>query len=192
MADLIPLIHLVVDEGINLFDFARVVPTSGKPTLADELLSPEEFRYVLETTDQEYTGFTDQGVKTKFGRKDPLWALYFWEQGRLILDSITPDLIYTGCSIGNNSVTMLPDGTLLACRRLPIQIGNIKQGGLRTVFIESETLNKLRNHKLTRCDNCRLLPFCRGCRAIAYGITSLYGQADPQCWSQVINERRKT
>ena len=40
------------------------------------------------------------------------------------------------------------------------------------------TLNNLKG----KCHGCENLPFCGGCRAIAYATTGDYMEEDPQCW----------
>jgi len=88
------------------------------------------------------------------------------------------------CSAGNNALTIMPDGTVYPCRRLPIPIGNVLKDGLHKIWYGSDVLWTLRNPENLKgkCHNCELLPQCRGCRAVAYFLTGDYMEADPQCW----------
>jgi radical SAM protein with 4Fe4S-binding SPASM domain len=74
------------------------------------------------------------------------------------------------CSAGNNALTIMPDGTLYPCRRLPIPIGNILTDGLFSIWYDSDILWRIRNpdNLQGKCRDCDLLAVCRGCRAMAY------------------------
>ena len=39
--------------------------------------------------------------------------------------------------------------------------------------------------RMEKCGKCELLPFCRGCMAVAYGATGDFLSGDPQCWKVV-------
>lgn len=51
------------------------------------------------------------------------------------------------CPVGFSTVTLLPDGTVLPCRRLPIKIGDIKKESLFKIWYTSEILWKLRKRE---------------------------------------------
>lgn len=88
------------------------------------------------------------------------------------------------CSAGNNALTIMPDGTVYPCRRLPIPMGNVLTDGLYKIWYESDLLWTLRNPENLKgkCHNCELLAQCRGCRAMAYFVTGDFMAEDPQCW----------
>lgn len=88
------------------------------------------------------------------------------------------------CSAGNNALSIMPDGTVYPCRRLPIPIGNVLTDGLYKIWYGSDVLWTLRNPENLKgkCRGCDLLHQCRGCRAIAYFLTGDYMGEDPQCW----------
>lgn len=88
-----------------------------------------------------------------------------------------------GCTIGLNSLTVLPNGDVLPCRRLPITIGNIKRESLFTIWYGSDLLWDIRNRKnITGCNKCQYLESCGGCRALAYAFSGDYLKKDPTCW----------
>jgi len=88
------------------------------------------------------------------------------------------------CSVGNNALTIMHDGTIYPCRRLPIPIGNALTDSFYKVWYTSEVLWNIRNTKNIKgkCSGCDFIPICRGCRAIAYALTGDYLAEDPQCW----------
>jgi radical SAM protein with 4Fe4S-binding SPASM domain len=88
------------------------------------------------------------------------------------------------CSAGTNALTIMHDGTILPCRRLPIPIGNALTDSFYKVWYTSKTLWDIRNPENIKgkCSGCDLLAACRGCRALAYTVTGDYLAEDPQCW----------
>ncbi|MCX6720131.1 MAG: SPASM domain-containing protein, partial [Candidatus Staskawiczbacteria bacterium] len=118
---------------------------------------------------------------TKFGKKDPLWALLDWELG--IFKPAETKLIAGGCNIGGLLICILHDGLVLGCRRVPFPIGKVPEQKLIEIFIQSEKLNEMRQIRgMQKCRECSLLNYCRGCRAVAYGYCGDFFASDPQCW----------
>jgi radical SAM protein with 4Fe4S-binding SPASM domain len=89
------------------------------------------------------------------------------------------------CSlICSELMTIMPNGDAVACRRLPIEVGNVLKQSLLEIWYSSDILNRLRN-----LNNAH--PFCRACDSfgICYGgakcaAHARYGKLfvpDPQC-----------
>ncbi|HYA31436.1 MAG TPA: SPASM domain-containing protein [Thermodesulfovibrionales bacterium] len=101
-----------------------------------------------------------------------------------------------GCAAGVSGFTILPDGTMLPCGRLPVQIGNVRKDSLREVWATSRVLVALRDkgRYKGKCGRCRRWADCRGCRAIAYAVSRANGRndmlaEDPQCFIDETDER---
>lgn len=185
--DLIKVIRLVAEQGVSLFDFARLVPVGSGAMLRDQMMEPYEHRELLLNVLEEYKRLEEDGYQTYFGRKDHLWNLLYEELGlfQYPVDE-NKDLIYGGCSIGNNILSVLADGTIYACRRLPIKIGKVPEQSIRDIFFNSPELNKMRKiENMEKCGQCELLRFCRGCPAVSFGVNGSYFAPDPQCWKKV-------
>lgn len=180
--DLVDVINLVADK-CSIFDFARLVPVGHGEDLKDQMFSPLEYRELLLWVLEEYKKLADSGCRTHYGRKDHLWLLLYQELGLLKPLPEDKELIYGGCSIGMSGLSILADGTVYACRRLPLEIGRVPEQKIRDIFIESETLNDMREYdKIENCGTCELKQFCRGCRAVPYAVNGDYAGKDPQCW----------
>ena len=87
------------------------------------------------------------------------------------------------CNLGGSTMALMPDGTVLPCRRLPLPLGNV----LRTPF--ADLLERLRSHapealrpRLSglRCRGCGVED-CMGCRALALAVAGDLLADDPQC-----------
>lgn len=180
MDQLINVIHIVVNNNVNRFDFARIVPIGNAKKMDSDSIKPEEYRSLLCQVDNVYKKYRETHSKTFFGRKENLWKLFFLEAGHHYTFS---NSIVCGCGIGYNSISVLPNGTVLGCRRLPIEIGDFTKNSFREIFLNSQILNTLRGtENIQKCNMCPLLNYCRGCRAIAYGTSGNYFSLDPQCW----------
>ena len=97
-----------------------------------------------------------------------------------------------GCAAAVSGITLMADGTVTPCRRLPIPIGNVLTDSLREIWATSEVLQRLRNRDLYKgkCGGCERWSSCRGCRAIAYAHSLCLGAGDyladdPQCFIQI-------
>lgn len=184
--ELIPVINLVSQEKVSSFDFARLVPIGMGKDLGENIIRPEEYRELLVRVLEEYKRLRKEGSQTFFGRKDNLWKLLYQELG---LSSFTPredNLIVTGCQMGIAGLTVVADGTVYVCRRLPIVTGKVPDQKIKEIFIESKEINEVREvGKMKKCSKCNLLTFCRGCPAVAYGFTGDYLSPDPQCWKRI-------
>ncbi|MFB6089066.1 MAG: SPASM domain-containing protein, partial [Candidatus Aenigmatarchaeota archaeon] len=159
------------------FDFARFIPIENVENNREDILNKNEYRKFL------YDIFNkNMTSQIEVGTKEPLWSIILENVG-LIKTNDNKDKIYGGCSVGLNLLTVLPDGTCYPCRRLPIEIGQLPEESIRDVFIESEKLNELREFEsIEKCGQCDLLPYCRGCRAMAYTVNGSYFNEDPNCW----------
>jgi len=168
--DIPALIEVLNDEGVDTFAMERLIPEGRGQLLRDQLLSPEELRELYESVYK--MSLQKNGTRILMYR--PLFTL------------VAPDDSNVGalCSVGNNALTIMPDGTVYPCRRLPIPIGNVLTDGLFAIWYDSEVLWKIRNPRNIegKCQDCELLANCRGCRAMAYFCSGDYMAEDPQCW----------
>ncbi|MFX0197167.1 MAG: radical SAM protein [Candidatus Hodarchaeota archaeon] len=164
------LIERLGKEGVLTLALERLIPEGSGASLSDQILSGEELRELYESV--YVIACNSSPVRLLLHR--PLFAL------------VAPDDPTVGalCSAGNNALTIMPDGTVYPCRRLPIPIGNVPKDGFFKIWYGSDVLWRLRNPENLggKCRDCDLLAQCRGCRAIAYCITGDYMAEDPQCW----------
>ena len=176
------IIDEVVRAGANVYAFARYCPTSGEK---DTGMTPREYRHLLEVCDARFKAWEAAGYDTYFHRKDHLWTLYQYETGEFTLpENARPGMIYGGCNCGNCHMTILPNGDVYACRRVQnSRVGNVFEDRLADLWIaEMETYREYGQFK--KCARCELLPWCRGCPAVASGARGDFYDPDPQCWKE--------
>ncbi|MEW6487998.1 MAG: radical SAM protein [Thermodesulfobacteriota bacterium] len=172
------LVAIARAAGVPRIGFSRLVPYGRGAELAGELLPASRVREVYEhLRSLEVPGLA-------IGTGDPLAT-------QLDLDGTDGAgcTAVGGCAAGVSGITILPDGTLHPCRRLPIPIGNLRTDDLREVWATSPVLAALRDkgRYSGRCGACARWAACRGCRAVAYAVTLARGCGnyladDPQCF----------
>ena len=177
--EVLPLAQLVAARGVQRLGFARIVPAGRGCELREAALSAEE-------TGRLYREIAAAAVPgLEFVTGDPVASCVLWPPG------IDPGLAVPagGCAAGLAGITVLEDGTLLPCRRLPVPIGNVRRDSIREVWATSPVLARLRRREeyRGRCGACPRWAACRGCRAIAWASSAASGAADlcaddPQCF----------
>jgi len=122
--DIPALIEVLNGEGVDTFAMERLIPEGRGESLRDQLLSPEELRKLYESV-----------YEIALQKRGTRILMY-----RPVFNLIAPDDSSVGalCSVGNNALTVMPDGTVYPCRRLPIPIGNILTDGLFAIWYDSE------------------------------------------------------
>lgn len=172
------LAALAESVGAERLGFSRLVPCGRGEDLFESVIPKEQLREVY----REILSLRSDKVSVATG--DPLVSQMTTESdGR---DDCIP---IGGCAAGVSGITILSDGTLTPCRRLPIPIGNILRDSLRKVWALSPVLEALRTKAAYsgKCSKCPRWSRCRGCRAIAYACSLCRGAGDllcedPQCF----------
>jgi radical SAM protein with 4Fe4S-binding SPASM domain len=173
------MIPLAQSLGARRLGFSRLIPAGQGALLSSHLLKPDQVRELY----QEIHSLSPQGLELVSG--DPLYRQLESGPPQEDLGS-TP---HGGCAAGVSGLTLMADGTVTPCRRLPVPLGNVRRDSLRELWSGSPVLEMLRNKNsyLGKCGRCRRWAVCRGCRAMAYafsrdrGLTRLVGE-DPQCF----------
>ncbi len=86
-----------------------------------------------------------------------------------------------GCGAAFNFVSILPDGEVHACRKLPSPMGNIFENSLQEIY-HSPQARKYRRGS-SACADCAIRPVCGGCLAVTYGFgRDIFTELDPYCF----------
>jgi AdoMet-dependent heme synthase len=176
------LVQIAKDCGVQRLGFARLVPSGRGEALSREMVDSA----VLKALYLHLLSLQTEGLEIVIG--DPLAS-------RLHTQTETgegyPNIASAGCAAAVSGVTLLSDGTMVPCRRLPIPIGNILEDSLRETWAASPVLNRLRDRNAYpgRCGKCRHWSVCRGCRAIAHASSRSRQDGllddDPQCFVEM-------
>lgn len=89
------------------------------------------------------------------------------------------------CTAGDTLLTILPDGSLCPCRRMPRCVGNVLEQPIHEIYMESPLLRALREPDAApeACGRCFYSRLCRGgLRCLADAVHGTPFAADPGCW----------
>lgn len=161
------VIKTVRRKGIDRFWADRLIPIGSSK---EDTLSSAEYRTVVQTLTKSHA---HRGL---FSRTEIHLnrALQFLEGGDC----------YYQCSAGISLLTLLADGTLLPCRRLPVPLGKCLETDMLTLYQNSELIRTLRErHIPDACRGCAKAELCRGgAKCLTYAFTGSLNQKDPDCW----------
>ena len=183
--DVSEMFDLATRENISGLTFERMIPIGESKNSNTIALSTQEikdiYQYISQRSDNEY----DTGNRLRILKYRPLWILI--DPCRKNDGTIPHKELGSLCSIGLDGITILPNADVLACRRLPIPIGNLTTKTLEEIWSTSALLWEIadkRNLK-GKCSSCEYISKCSGCRAMAYAVTGDYLSEDPNCWKSM-------
>jgi radical SAM protein with 4Fe4S-binding SPASM domain len=158
----------------------RLIPIGNGEGMRELLLSKDQTR--------EYVALVNDAKKRR--QRSPLGSTEVGADRALqFLGGGTP----YRCHAGGSLITVLPDGCVVPCRRMPIRVGSIRERKLQEIYFRSETLKYLREGRLK--GECALCAFARQCqgglRCLAYAVGGDALSGDPGCWLRSPAERRQ-
>ena len=163
---------------ISGFCIDRLVPTGAGEELRSMMFSPKEYREFLFGLFKH-----ERNKQIKVEKKDNLWMPMLKEQGLLNPYEDMGEKQLNGCSICSGSLTILANGSVLLCRRMDIEIGNLRETTLENIYLNNSwKLLCGSRENYVKCKNCDLYSYCRGCPANAYACEQDIFSSDPQCW----------
>jgi radical SAM protein with 4Fe4S-binding SPASM domain len=173
------MVALARELGVPRLGFSRLVPSGRGKDLLGDMLTRDETKQFYE----KVLSLQVEGLEIATG--DPMAAQM---NSPAPVDDEHP-FPAGGCAAGVSGLTILADGTVTPCRRLPIPLGNVREDSLREIWATSEVLEQLRNKDFYqgKCGKCPRWSACRGCRAIACASAQAQGNpdflaSDPQCF----------
>ena len=95
---------------------------------------------------------------------------------------MTNDCVY-GCTVGNTLLTIMENGDLVSCRRMPIIVGNLFERNMYDLYMNSEILKKLREKKIPdECVECEHSEVCHVIlKCLAYAVYKDLNHKDFGC-----------
>lgn len=101
---------------------------------------------------------------------------------RALQFQMTNDFAY-GCSAGDTLLTVMENGDLVPCRRMPIVVGNLFQDTMYNLYKNNKILKELRNNKIPdACKACEHSNMCRGgLKCLTYALYKDLNHKDIGC-----------
>ena len=185
VSDVPAMFDFALKENISGLTFERMVPIGASINSRVSLITTQEikdiYQYISRRADYEY----ENGNSLRVLKYRPLWVLI--DPCRSNDGSEPHKELGSLCSIGLDGICILPTADVLACRRLPIPIGNLKIKTLEEIWSTSALLWEIadkRNLK-GKCRSCEYISKCSGCRAMAFAVSGDYLSDDPNCWKSL-------
>lgn len=150
----------------------RIVPFGTGEALKEQALSPEEV--------WEFFNIID---KTRKQKNLPWRRKIIVEMRRSLQFLVAKNEPYR-CGAGESLITLLEDGTVLPCRRMPIECGNVKDNTLLEIYSKNNIMVGLREKRKppAGCERCSYYFLCNGgAKCISYAMTGDPFSRDPGC-----------
>lgn len=178
--EFIPLYRFVEQLGcVDVIGFDKMIPI-GSAKMRSDYVSPEEYRDFLYAV---YKYIVFEKPVTRFSFKDNLWKLFLDENGLLSPYQKDQDAIINGCLVCNAaSISILPNGEVMPCRRLDITLDNCMHKNIEEIFDGDFYEKLLEKKQYEKCNQCDLFSYCRGCLAIKYSTSRDLMAEDVYCW----------
>ncbi len=151
----------------------RFIPCGGSGSHKDEVLSPAEVRDLFSAVLK---------VRGRAGR-NPL------SRTEIAMDRALQFLAVGGepyrCAAGGTLITVMANGDVVPCRRMPIPAGNVLDRPLKEIYLENPLFIALRDRKRAAdgCGCCFYERLCGGgLRCLSYALTGDPFRKDPGCW----------
>lgn len=173
------LAHLLVPLGVSWLGVRRIVPFGSKGDQLENLvLEPQELRHLY----REIEEVNKELREKKYGLK----VLGGCENAIFNDEISSPGLMtHANCGvIGGKILTLMPDGDVLICRRLPIKIGNVLKKSLEEIYYSPlyENLRGENDDIPLECYPCPNVKSCLGgAKCVTYALTGKTAP-DVQCW----------
>ncbi len=151
----------------------RLIPTGSGSNLEEQALTPAETREFFEIMQKARAN----AERRWFNRTEIAMhrALEF------LLAGGTP----YRCTAGDSLITVMPNGDVYPCRRMPTRVGNLLETSLAELYYSSDFLCALRDKRRCSdgCEGCSYETLCRGgLKCLSYAISNDAFKADPGCW----------
>ncbi len=168
MADVLPLAELLRDR-VDLFTFNRLAMVGEGAALASAPI-------------EQYPAFLKSYLKA--AEKNPCMSLkdnFFNVLRHQKNQPYGGGCAGFGCGAAFNFVSLLPDGEVHACRKLPSHIGNMYEQSLDEIYHDAPAKRYRAGSSV--CSDCSIRPVCGGCMAVNYGFNrDIFTELDPYCF----------
>ena len=188
LSQLEDMLRLAVDSGANAAEvFDLVAAGRAKDECKELVLSLEERKVVMERLARAQEDYPivirvpgcpmyplilqERNIKPKHFPAEMLRRIPYYGRG-----------CAAGMSMGY--VMVLSNGEVNPCMLLQVNLGNIREQSIMSIWESSPILTKLRQRDLLKgeCGVCNYRFLCSGCRGRAYEETGDMMATDPGCW----------
>lgn len=177
--------HDAVKAGADSIWSDRVIPSGRAALLSDELMNSTEvvdyFR-IMNGCRKKYEKKMFRKTVVSMGR-----ALQF-----MYYDGTGFEEYPYRCTAGKTILTILADGRVVPCRRMPVVVGNLNNDDLYTIYHNSTLLRLLRSNRIIPdgCGDCSFSQVCNGgLKCLSYAVHGNPFIRDPNCTDFLLENR---
>lgn len=164
----LPLAEILKDR-VDMFTYNRLAMV-GEGASLDSPQPDEYYRFVIDYLRARRTN-------PVLALKDSLINIELERQQEELFGGCTG----FGCGAAFNFVSLLPDGQVHACRKLPSMIGDLNRQTLEEIYHSPEAQRYRQGCQ--ECSDCHLRLVCGGCLAVTHGWgLDPFMQRDPDCF----------
>ena len=146
--------------GAKKVSLSRMIPIGNGEKIRNKLITDKEFEIVVK---KALLFMIKNNIEVDMS--DGIWTCLVDEKlGKFKNQKLEKG----GCSAGLGGITIIPNGDIMICRRLPIVIGNIfKCKDIADIYYDNELVKNLYNRNFSgKCGRCNKKQVCGGgCRA---------------------------
>ena len=137
----------------------------------DLMLSYEETR--------DYLNIMNRECEKLYQRKEKITTISMY---RALQFQMTNDFAY-GCTAGDTLLTVMENGDLVPCRRMPIVVGNLLKDNMYQLYKNNPILKDLRKNTIPdECDECEHAKMCHGgLKCLTYALYKNLNHKDYGC-----------
>ena len=172
--EFIDVARLGMKLGVSRVWADRLIPYGKGSALCEQVMTPDETRQFFRMMNKSrYEVMASSRSQTEVAMHRAL---------QFLVSAGAKDY---HCSAGDTLITVMPNGDLYPCRRMPIRVGNVLETPLIDLYYDSELLCALRDQSIISdgCQDCSHQDRCRGgLKCLSYAITGDPFKADPGCW----------
>lgn len=145
----------------------RLIPIGGAKELVKISLNQKENKKFFKTVYKLM-------IKTKETQVTMSRALQFLQTGEIPYK----------CTAGTKLLTVMENGDLVPCRRIPIVLGNVLKENLLEIYKKSNVIKQLEREEIPKeCIKCEHSEKCRGgLKCLTYAMTEKIIGKDPGCY----------
>ena len=169
---------------LNYKEFPKVVKYAEKYHVDNvwsdrfiPLNEEKEFIMTKEQTQEYLNIMKEERLRLKRKKSDTYVSMY-----RALQFQKTNDFAY-GCTAGDTLLTVMENGDLVPCRRMPIVVGNLLKDNMYDLYKKNKILKDLQKKEIPEdCQKCENAETCRGgLKCLTYAVTGSYNNKDIGC-----------
>jgi MoaA/NifB/PqqE/SkfB family radical SAM enzyme len=129
------LTDLAKRHNLNMLTVTRLVPIGCGKEIEDLVISKKEVRELYLKLSNDADDLAREGSNLEIARFRCDWPVLFTPKDHIVSELYYPYEKNGGaCAVARHAITVLSDGTVLPCQRMPIELGNVLETDFATLW----------------------------------------------------------